>query len=288
MPLDSDRLLKPMKKLGKLTRTLRRDAPPETVHELRTTARRIEATVYALHLDEQEPGKALLGDMEVVRKLAGKVRDCDVLIQYTASLHPGEEEQDCLVRLLETLGAERHGHAKQLHRGMRDQGRALRKELKAARKDIAGLLSGDEGNGNAAQTAAATALELAGQLSAPQRLNAATLHPYRLTVKQLQNTLRLAAGASHAGLLEELGQVKDAIGEWHDWEALVTIATEVIEHDHCQLLTTLQQTEQRKRKQALAAATRLRANTLRKPARGQRASRGTSRPVLTAIAMLTG
>ncbi len=287
MPLDSKQLLKPMKKLEKLTRKIRRDPPPKTVHALRTTARRVEATLFALHLDERESGEALLKDLAVVRKQAGKVRDCDVLTRYTASLHPGEKEQDCLVRLLESLGAERHGQAKQLHRHMRDHGSALRKELKATRKDIEGVLSPEEAKAgadeNPTEVAAAKALELASQLSAPQRLAVGTLHPYRLTIKQLQDTLRLATGASHAALVDELGRVKDAIGEWHDWEALASLAAETIDHHHCRLLAALQQTEQRKRKQALAAAARLRANTFRKSA----GSQPTSQPVLTAIAMLT-
>lgn len=62
------------------------------------------------------------------------------------------------------------------------------------------------------------------------RIDGRTLHPYRLKVKELRYALQLAA--SHEELLvEALGEVKDSIGEWHDWCELEAIATDVIGDD---------------------------------------------------------
>ena len=41
---------------------------------------------------------------------------------------------------------------------------------------------------------------------------------------------------------KELGEVKDAIGEWHDWEELAGIATQVIQHKRCELLVRIHST----------------------------------------------
>jgi hypothetical protein len=40
--------------------------------------------------------------------------------------------------------------------------------------------------------------------------------------------------------VHHLGDVKDAIGEWHDWDLLVGIAKDVLEHrGNCRLVETL-------------------------------------------------
>ena len=49
------------------------------------------------------------------------------------------------------------------------------------------------------------------------------------------------AQAKDEALLEGLRDMQDAIGEWHDWEELVGIANEVLDHGHkCGLLRELQ------------------------------------------------
>ena len=60
-------------------------------------------------------------------------------------------------------------------------------------------------------------------LKRPVRLNRNNLHPYRLKVKELRNVLQLSNRADDIEFVEKLGQVKDAIGDWHDWEELVRI-----------------------------------------------------------------
>ena len=76
--------------------------------------------------------------------------------------------------------------------------------------------------------ATATAVRLAAQLSAPPRLNKTNLHPYRLKVKELQNILLMAEVPSRSRFVEDLGHVKDAIGEWHDWEVVSQEAHEAL------------------------------------------------------------
>ena len=67
----------------------------------------------------------------------------------------------------------------------------------------------------------ASALTLLTRLAKPARLGKTNLHSYRLEVKELRNLLQLAEEYDRQEFVRQLGEVKDAIGEWHDWEELV-------------------------------------------------------------------
>jgi hypothetical protein len=75
----------------------------------------------------------------------------------------------------------------------------------------------------------AVALKLSNELSRWPALNAGNLHLYRLKVKELLYTLQLADEADK-DLVNKLSEVKDAIGECHDWQELDTIAGKVLDH----------------------------------------------------------
>jgi len=50
----------------------------------------------------------------------------------------------------------------------------------------------------------------------------------------------MAQRANDDPFVKSLGEVKDAIGEWHDWEELIFIAKDVLDHGpKCQLLRDL-------------------------------------------------
>jgi CHAD domain-containing protein len=114
-----------------------------------------------------------------------------------------------------------------------------------------------------AVNAAAFALKLESELNGRERLGRANLHPYRLKVKELRNTLRLAEETDGA-LLDALREAKDVIGEWHDWEELHAIAREVLEHGaKCGLLHALKRICDEKYDEALHKAAVLKARHLR-------------------------
>ena len=241
MALDRTRLLKPIKKLEKLVKKLDREPTPDKVHDLRTSTRRVEAIFEALSLDSQDSGKAMLKDLARLRKRAGKVRDMDVLTSYAASLHLDGEE-DCKVQLLEYLGAQRRKYARKLDGELQRRRPALRKNFKRTPAELVKLIGEDRAptGRTVVSTAAGTAVELATQLAIPQRLRREDLHPYRLKIKDLRNVLQMAAGADRARFVDDLGEVKDAIGEWHDWEELVSIASKALDHgSRCRLTAEL-------------------------------------------------
>src|SRR5437867_2429721 len=113
MAVHRNRLLTPMKKLKKLIKKTDNQLTPDKVHDLRTNTRRFEAIFEAFSLDAQGMGRSVLKNLGRLRKRAGKVRDMDVLTNYASTVHrQGEEE--CVVQLLEHLGAQREKQAKKL------------------------------------------------------------------------------------------------------------------------------------------------------------------------------
>ncbi|PWU08593.1 MAG: hypothetical protein C5B51_07635 [Terriglobia bacterium] len=294
MALNQKRLVKPMKKLRRLFSKLDSDPVPEQVHDLRTNARRFEAAFQALALDDAGIPNSVLKDLARLRKRAGKVRDMDVLTEFAATIRPHDEEE-CHVRLLEHLGARRQKQARKLNADVRKLGPVLRKEIDRAASRTVKLLRANGGGtaDNIGATATATAVKLSAQLASPPRLNKTNLHPYRLKVKDLQNVLLMAEGPSRPRFVEDLGQVKDAIGEWHDYAELLAIASKILNHTgRCSLLADLKRTVESKYDEALALAVKLRETYLDKGSRPNKkgpAAAGTPRPpVWEAMAQLAG
>ena len=290
MSLNPDRIQKSVRELRKLIKKAPKRPTPDEVHDLRTHTRRLEAAVEALGLDSKRNERRLLRDLARVRKRAGKVRDMDVLTGHTSSLHV-DKDQDCLVQLLEYLGSARYQHAKKLSTVMYEDGPTLRRRLKRSSKHLEKVIS----NGNksadgknpstqrAAADAAARALELVKDLENRPTLNKTNLHPYRLKVKQLHNILQMAENPGHHSFIDALTEVKDAIGEWHDWEELITTAADLLDHAHCKLLQELRAASARKYERALSLANKMRRDFLRP---GRSGKYHPPRPILEATAAI--
>jgi CHAD domain-containing protein len=200
------------------------------------------------------------------------------------------------VELLEYLGAQRQKYAKKLDLVIKQYASPLRKRLKqtSRRMDKALHRNGSrDASGNTVNTeAAASALHLLSELAQPAHLGRNSLHPYRLKVKKLRNVLEMAENAKEKEFVKRLGEVKDAIGEWHDREELLTIAKDVVNHrPNCRLLAELRKTADAKFKTALALAESMRKQFLRVSERADKRSsrantRGPAEPVWSATAAL--
>ena len=266
MPLDTDRMLKPVRRLRSILKKMPKQPAPEQVHDLRTNTRRFEAVLASVSPQSTQKTKALLKHQTAIRKRAGKVRDMDVLTTYATRMKP-EGEDDCRVQLLEHLGATRKKDAGKLHRAVVKHGPKARNGLKGAEVKLEKILCLD-GNKNCdpaealAQTTA-FALKLESKLSDPPRLGRNNLHPYRLKVKELHNVMRAGENRTNRDFVQALNSVKDSIGEWHDWEELLTIAKDVIDHSNCKLIRGLKSTADRKYTEALAQAEHMRKRYLR-------------------------
>jgi CHAD domain-containing protein len=259
MPLETDRIHKAITHIDKFLKKAPKRPSPERIHQVRTSSRRLESALSTLNISSGK--KQLLNDLPKIRKLCGKVRDMDVLIGLAMSVKTQDEDRACLVQLVEHLGTARSKRAKKLRRLAKNNAPRVRKHLARVSKVIDELAAprSDDSSSVDSQNAAAL-VELASQLRSPEKLNKRNLHAYRLKIKELRYVLQLAETQQDNKMIATLGQVKDAIGEWHDWEELVAIASEVLDdRPRAGLVQHLKKISDAKFQHALAVANKMRA-----------------------------
>ena len=292
MPLDTQRVLKPLRKLHKALGRPSRNLTPEGVHRLRTRCYRLNSMLRAFALDEERNGAQLLRVVESFRKRGGKVRDADVLTGLAVSLSNGTANES-LVEVTEALGVRHARFASKLEKALHDERWQARRRLKSCMKRIEDEVTSS--HSEAAETwrrnAVARTLDLSSELEEWPRLQADNLHPFRLKVKELREVLRLSSDDSDRRVIDALGEVKDAIGEWHDWTELAAIAAKALrDKGRSPLSRHIASVVRKKLGHALALATRLRAEffqTAQARNRARTAGHATIKaPVLEAAAKL--
>lgn len=303
MALERDSVQRPIRKLRKALKGIGEDSAVEQVHKLRTGARKLEAIITALSLDAGSLGEHLLGDLKPVRKAAGDVRDTDVLMANSLRLSGGEH-QDCLIRLTEHLGNMRVKSAKSLYQTVAEVRKSARQDLKKYAKRVerqrkatekalrSRNLKKNQPQGFPATSAATFALGLTAELSRWPQLDAGNVHPFRIKVKVLRYVLQLGPTAED-GFIAALGEVKDRIGEWHDWQQLSVVASSIIEHaGECPVRKQIEATEREKLEQALASANAMRMRYLGDEATWSKAKKPDRAhledPVMKSMARLAG
>jgi CHAD domain-containing protein len=293
MALNSDRIQDNIGKLRKIYKNPAKLRTPKRVHHLRTRTRRIEALLPAAHLDSGRNARRLLRELRPARKRAGKVRDMDVLTAHLLELKVDRNgERDCQVQLLEHLGSERYRQGKKLEREVRKHRADVRARLRRLSREIQSATESNTrsnaGTRAPRTNAAAAALELANELSDPKTLSRTNLHPYRKKVKQLRYVLKSAQGNPDEKFTDALDACKDAIGEWHDWEELIAIANEVLDHGRgCKLIEQLKTVARQKFETALGVTNEMRSRFVPGQRFGKSAKKPASaRPVLQVASAL--
>jgi CHAD domain-containing protein len=95
-------------------------------------------------------------------------------------------------------------------------------------------------------------LKLVSELASASRVGRTNLHSYRLKVKEVRNLLGMADRGGDE-FMKQLGELKDAIGQWHDWDELIAIAEDVLDHGaQYQLIRELERSRDAKYKKAPA------------------------------------
>jgi CHAD domain-containing protein len=274
MAFEIERIHKSSRKVAKFLKKNVKRPGSDAIHDLRTGSRSLATSFMTLGLDSKARVKRFLRDLAGVRKRAGKVRDMDVLTANVLTLKQNGE-QDCLVQLLEHLGAQRAKHVKTLRRVIKADAPRLRRNLKRNSKRLETVLRQAQDNPTRSDVipdTMAKIIQLSSELHSPPRLNRSNLHPYRLKVKELRNVLQLSAQTADQVLLNKLGEVKDSIGDWHDWEALISIASQVLDHGAaCKLTKQLKKTSDSKYERALSSAHQLRNKYLTAKGRNHKA-----------------
>ena len=254
MAFDLDRVQKDIRELRKFLKRGLKHTTPQQIHSLRTQLRRFEAAMQVLALDSNPNERRLLSKLAKFRRRAGKVRDLDVLTGYAAGVKMIEED-DCQVQLLESLGAKHAQQNRRLRSFAVRHGESLRRRLKRTARHLKTLSEGSLIDDTAPGYTMLLELRLQRELTAKTRLTRNNLHPYRLKVKELRFMLQMEDHPSDRQLIETLGAMKDAIGEWHDWQQLLTIAREQLSHgSECRLVPLYEATADQRLKRALLVA----------------------------------
>jgi CHAD domain-containing protein len=262
MSLNAVALVKAFQSLRKSLKADFESASPEQIHQIRTRARRIETLLGALLLNDGGRGKRLSKAVTKIRKQAGRVRDMDVLLQYAATLSSHEDEE-CLVPLLAYLGTQREEFATNFRSVLKKIGRRTSRDVKRTERYLEKHLDQTTHPDSTQRawdtTITARALGTSAALAEWQKLDAHHLHEFRLQVKQLSDLLKVMEW-SKTKLQSHLTTVKDAIGVWHDWYTLASIASNVLESQKCTIKRDIDATIKHKLTQALAVARSFRKN----------------------------
>jgi len=256
MALKLDTVQKHVARLQRSLKQLPKDSAPGAVHQLRTQISLMEAITPVLLEDRAADGRRLLRPLLQVRKAAGKVRDADVFAGLARSL-PGDSDAECLATLSRYLCRRRRKTAARLLATIGEKQDDCQLCLRQYSKLIRKLLNCSEATA-AERQVAALARKLSAELSSWPRTSRDDLHPYRIRVKRLRYLLQSSADGDPE-FLKRLAIVKDAIGEWHDWSELATIAGRILEHGpSCPILAHIRLITRSKLKRAVSLTNEMR------------------------------
>jgi CHAD domain-containing protein len=245
------------------------DADSGAVHRVRTSSRRLQATLDAMLREAPadvmqqvgQPARAMLRPLRQIRRAAGPVRDLDVHRKLLENwLGEGEPEpddgndspghspdlgNDANVRRAqaEKLDTWLKGERKHLAHGMQKQIRKRLQGLPQLRSTLwTAIAQIPRGTQRAPRGADAVALEdFVRAADAMPLLDAENLHDFRKVTKKARYVAESGAqGRSHSSVAKALKRIQDAIGEWHDWLCLAEEAKTALGQDAPELTAALE------------------------------------------------
>ncbi len=216
-------------KVSRLLGAASKSAEEETVHQLRSSIRRLEALFQVL-LGKSERNSKFGKKLRKIRKRAGRVRDYDVQLNALKTVDIGAKGKH-KTRIASALLKKRHRRAEQLVESLSAEDLpALRLQLRQKAALVRAATTAAERSGTPAARPVALALRMFEKLikTRPQ-LTEENLHEFRTECKHLRYIAEIEAsdptGKELADILEPL---QDAIGEWHDWTLLLEASEEVL------------------------------------------------------------
>ena len=211
---------------------------PERVHQVRTTARRLEAVLEIVYPEATSRVEKTLRGLKRLRRRAGAVRDLDVQSAALRTLKIGREAER-KARLLANLADERAARATQFQKVIHaKKTEKLRKRLQLIAAEMAQASVPPEQNGHnwppvwidfdPLSASLRMFARLARQIKA---VTADNIHSYRTRCKRIRYVAEMAGATPESrrivGLLK---RVQDSIGDWHDWQTLTVTAEELFSH----------------------------------------------------------
>jgi len=265
MELEVRSVRRPIRQLRKLLKSLPSNPLVKDVQDLRKRARRLETIIAAYMPYKKKRNRRLLKTLKPVFKAAGAVRDMDVMVPKARGLG-SRRRNDSVTLLLEHLQAMRIDSAGKLFKQISRHGTAARRRLKEFSSEIEERFERKNARGAAKTTGnqlhADAANKLMEELSCWPALDAENLHAFRIKVKELRTVLQLTEAAK-PDFADALDEVKDQIGDWHDWQQLRIIAEKVLDRrENRTTLEKIEATERSKFNEALGAARTMRTSYL--------------------------
>lgn len=208
------------------------------VHDLRVATLRLQAGIeywagqrhdHSLSRDAAR----WIAQSRKLREVLGEVRDADVTLGKLKMLREEMlgsngaapvDAPECM-REIKKLEREvkrtRRAGARELVDWLEEQGTRLEKRMLRLEKELDQLNPFPAGCGRVLLSEF-----LSGQASSPPKLNRKTLHEFRKQLKKVRYLTEISASGerSHEVLSIPLRKLQSALGEWHDWDALVRTA----------------------------------------------------------------
>ncbi len=269
MPIDRQRNQTLCRRLSRLLKQTANGPQPETVHQFRTTARRIEALLQALSPEPDKNQRKLLKRLCRLRRRAGRVRDMDVQMALLRSLKIGRDahRKERLMQVLSDLHSKRE---KKLVSALdKDTVREVRRRLQKAAQKLSLFqeppsMAGELDVARPFDPVATALREFLRVARAQGALREDNLHAYRLETKHVRYVAEMAGEDETAQrIVSELKRMQDAVGEWHDWLELTGRAQQALEPaPESPLMSALQNVTRAKFRDALSVCTDARNNLL--------------------------
>jgi CHAD domain-containing protein len=253
---------------------LAKDVSPKYVHRLRTTVRRIESLLAYTHPDLSKKQQKATDDLVGLRKRAGRIRDLDVQMELLGAIANRSTAGDRKI-VMDLLKRQR---TKQTSRFQEEISVLKASKFRSHMKRITAKAADLPARPHASEAPLEQArLELSGLSSGfggPETLKPSVMHGLRIQIKKMRYLAELGEASAEQGtFLNELKSVQDALGAWHDWEALAKTAEHQFgDRVNCPLLVEVQALLAAKYLAAKAAVTRLLSTHSIPPARQQHGS----------------
>ena len=217
----------------------------DTVHNFRTTSRRLE-TLFDLLAVRDRNQRKLLKLLSRIRRRAGRIRDIDVQLAALRSFKVPQEPRrktQLMHRLIDLRVRHEHKLAKLL------KNKAVVELTKRIRKAAQNLRAAS----NRDPLVFANQILLSVSTAGP--LNDEILHRYRIAVKRARYAAEFAPrSAERDRFIAGLKQLQNALGSWHDWMTLTrTAARHLGEIEQSSLVAALHNVTRVKFRHAVAA-----------------------------------
>lgn len=277
MPIDAKTSRASFDRLRRELTRLAKKPEPQSVHKFRTYSRRVEALLIEVAIDHHRNDEKLLKLLAKLRQKAGRLRDVDVQLGALRDLK-FPQANGHKTQLMAALVEERRKREKKLANAFdRDTILELRKRLT---RSVKGMKVG-----KMADPLAITLRTLSDLARSNGPITEETLHRYRIIGKRARYVAELASEDPEAKkLVEQLKQLQDVIGDWHDWLKLTQKAERLLGSVRdSALVAMLRNVTQAKFRQSLDAVAEVRAALAAKTSRSRR-SQGSEKQATSAAA----